>query len=276
MQTFNRFKSAGVTALIIFFTLLSFQKTIAQDDTLNVKYNTNPLYKYSSLDDISEIKFSDDESEMIFTFTDATTTTETVSSIVEITLDVSILGGGDPLAGLLAAMAVSTGWNMISVPLELDDMTKVTLFPTAVSKAWWYNNGYVEADILEKGKAYWLKFDAPVTSQLRGTRFSGTVPVNSGWNMVGPYNDNIDTASIVYDNPNIKQSNYWGYNNGYFAEDILEANKGYWVKLSTGGTLDINGELAKAARDEPVTNNNDWGRIIISDNSEKEVTLYAC
>ena len=175
---------------------------------------------------------------------------------------------------LYSEVLLSNGWNMISVPLQVDDMSKETLFPTAVSRAWWYNNGYVGEDILSQGRGYWLKYDNPDTTELWGTRFDGTIPVRSGWNMVGPYDYNVDTSLIVYTPANIRLSKFWGYSNGYIAESILKSGKGYWIKISEDGILDLSGALAKTNVKENLAEKNEWGSIQITDNADRTMTLY--
>ncbi len=43
---------------------------------------------------------------------------------------------------------VYSGWNLVSVPILSEDMSKSFLFPTAVSPVYGYNNGYYTVDTL--------------------------------------------------------------------------------------------------------------------------------
>ncbi|MBI4811066.1 MAG: DUF1573 domain-containing protein, partial [Ignavibacteriales bacterium] len=52
-------------------------------------------------------------------------------------------------------MIVSSGWNMISLPVKPTDGRKDILFPTSISKAFAYEGSYVQKDTLENGAGYW-------------------------------------------------------------------------------------------------------------------------
>ena len=83
-------------------------------------------------------------------------------------------------------VAVSGGWNLISIPLAVPDWRKNVLFPNAISDAYGYERGYVQQETLQFGKGYWLKFATPETIAIAGTWDGAeTVTVNPGWNMIG-------------------------------------------------------------------------------------------
>lgn len=135
---------------------------------------------------------------------------------------------------------VGNSWNIISVPLLAADMSVSALFPGAASQAFAYNNGYVATSTLVNGKGYWLKFVGPNTFSTCGD--SPTPPdiaVNAGWNMIGPFDTDVNTSSITSTPPGIVASGYFGFNNGYVGATTIVSGKGYWVKTSQAGTLHI-------------------------------------
>lgn len=78
-------------------------------------------------------------------------------------------------------------WNILSVPVTAQNMTKGNLFPTATSNAFWFDGQeYVARDTLEVGKGYWLKFAADSSTTVIGSkRDSLVIPVTQGWNLIG-------------------------------------------------------------------------------------------
>lgn len=134
---------------------------------------------------------------------------------------------------------IVSGWNLISIPLLSNDMTKETLFPNANSFAFTYNNGYEIEDTLQGGKGYWLQFpDSGVTS-VCGTLFGNTIDLAQGWNIVGVYDTPVPTNNIVTNPPNIIATYFFGLNDGYVIADTLFPGKGYWVRTNNSGTIDL-------------------------------------
>ncbi len=145
------------------------------------------------------------------------------------------------------SVPVSTGWNMTSVPLLASDMNYNILFPGIASQAFKYQNGYIPVQVLSNGAGYWMKFNSPGNYVIQGTPYQPEwINVTQGWNMIGPFTQNIPVSSILTNPPGIINSNFFGYENGYVTKDTLKVGKGYWI-LATGA-----GYLYKATGDNPV------------------------
>ncbi|MBI5475263.1 MAG: fibronectin type III domain-containing protein [Ignavibacteriales bacterium] len=133
---------------------------------------------------------------------------------------------------------LQSGWNFISLPLDVPNPTKVELFPTAESDAFVYNSGYTRRDSLEMGIGYWLKFGAAQEVNISGIpRISDTIDVHEGWNMVGALSVPISVKNISGNVSGIITSQFYEYQNGYLANDTLRPGFGYWVKLNQSGKL---------------------------------------
>jgi hypothetical protein len=119
-------------------------------------------------------------------------------------------------------------------------MSVGALFPDAASPAYGFNNGYVSATTLSVGKGYWLKFNSAKTYTISGSAVRPTnIAVNAGWNIIGPFDFDFATSSITSTPSGIVVSPYYGYSNGYTTATMLGIGKGYWVKVSQGGTLSL-------------------------------------
>ncbi len=143
---------------------------------------------------------------------------------------------------------VSSGWNLISIPIETLVKTKNGLFPNSSSFAYGYINNYVIRDTLEPGYGYWLKFDNGQEVQLSGSSINQiSVPLRSGWNLIGSLNGSIPVNSLSTSPPGIITGYIYGYGPNYFIATHLEKGRGYWVKSNANGTLNLNLNFSKLA-----------------------------
>ena len=142
------------------------------------------------------------------------------------------------------AMDLDVSWNMVSVPLIVTDYSKDALFPTAVSSAFGYSGSYQIYDTLIPNKGYWLKFDSAQSVNISGYDImSGSVAVELGWNMIGSISVPIPASSITSNPPGIVTSEFFGYNGSYYGADTLLPGKGFWVRVSTPGVLNLSAAL---------------------------------
>jgi hypothetical protein len=129
-------------------------------------------------------------------------------------------------------------WNMVSVPLAVEDYRKSSLFPVASSAAFAFDAGYAAKETLEQGVGYWLKFPGIDTVTLFGTGLAlDTVDVSEGWNMIGSIGSPAATSAIEEIPPGIVVSPYFGYNGSYSIIDTILPSRACWVKVSAGGKL---------------------------------------
>ncbi|MCX8009599.1 MAG: hypothetical protein N3A61_00455, partial [Ignavibacteria bacterium] len=167
-------------------------------------------------------------------------------------------------------------WNLFSIPITVSNMSVDSLLTGKSSPAYSYNNGYQSVDTIKNGYGYWVKFPSSKTLNLTGTSVSNkTISVNQGWNLIGPFNNNVPIGSITSTPPNIIASNFYGYNNGYFVASELNPGIGYWIKVSQNGTLNLPTTLMKSVEFGAMNAELDGaGKIIISDANGKEMVLY--
>lgn len=135
-------------------------------------------------------------------------------------------------------VSYNRGWNIISVPLIVDDNRKITIFPTATSEAFAYVGGYSIKTNLENGVGYWLKFREPENVEFVGEPIStDTIEVNTGWNLIGSISDTVAVNSIIQDPSNIIISKFYTFEGMYVEANQIIPGKGYWVKVNRQGKL---------------------------------------
>jgi hypothetical protein len=143
-------------------------------------------------------------------------------------------------ASTIFGLNVAASWNMISVPVLVNDYNKATIFPTSTSHPFYFNNGYIPKDTLQKGLGYWLKFPSSQTVNVQGTSlFLDVINVNAQWNMIGTISYPVLTTDVTPVPPVTIQSYYFGFTPsvGYTKVDTLKPGYAYWVKVNTGGML---------------------------------------
>lgn len=169
-------------------------------------------------------------------------------------------------------VAFISGWNLLSVPVLASNMSAAYLFPSAASPAFGYNDGYVLSDILNNDYGYWVKFSQEGMVNICGNRIDGIIPVMAGWNIIGGNDTSVAVSQITSNPPGIVETFFFGYNGGYSTASSLEPGKGYWVRTSESGELNLNTSAQKNSASETVNGI----EIIITDASgDKAVLLLA-
>jgi hypothetical protein len=100
-------------------------------------------------------------------------------------------------------LALKPGWNLIGVPLTLDDDSLDALFGDArLIALYQYSTaaGYTVPAEVTPGRAYWAFANAAFSLELSGAPASGGVPLTYGWNLVAPYTDSpnpMDGTTVI-------------------------------------------------------------------------------
>jgi len=140
---------------------------------------------------------------------------------------------------------ILTGWNLLSLPLLVNDYRKSLLYPNASSVAFTYDSSYKTRDTLKNGVGYWIKFPAQKVVEFTGTSIAAeTVNVTAGWNMIGSISKPIAVSAISIMPAGIITSQFFGYNISYFTADSILPGKGYWVKVNQAGQLVLSSSSA--------------------------------
>ncbi len=157
---------------------------------------------------------------------------------------ISNAAGGSPADSGLAPFTIVVdpdllgGWNMVSVPVRPDDFLKDSLFPTSVSRAYAYANGYSVRDTLSNGISFWLKFNGPEFTDLTGESvLTDSVNLLPGWNMIGSISHPVPVDGVIERPPGLLSSLIYGYRKGYTVADTIIPGRGYWVKAGSAGSI---------------------------------------
>ena len=139
------------------------------------------------------------------------------------------------------------GWNLVSVPSDVQDHTKSSLFPDAVSDAFAFRAGYVVDSALADGAGYWLKFPANDTVSVSGfIRHKTVIDVSEGWNLIGSVSASVPAEGVTSEPPDIIGSQLWAYQGGYVGAGTVFPGKAYWVKVKQDGKLILDARMMTA------------------------------
>lgn len=136
---------------------------------------------------------------------------------------------------------ISKGWNFISIPMKLKNMSFKSIFPSAISNAFLNTNlGYKSMDSAEVGKAYWIEFSQESITEIKGEVIEFPISLNKGWNTIGLFHYNLSVAEIKT-NPEFIITGIFGINNSqYYSTNVFEPGKGYQVYSEEDGFLVLN------------------------------------
>jgi hypothetical protein len=172
-------------------------------------------------------------------------------------------------------------WNLISVGRQQIPASTgynvSALFPTAVTSAFSYANGYHPAGYLVPGTGYWIKFPTATTTFPIGPPIAAdTISVNAGWNLIGAIGSSISTSAVHPKIHNNGFSNYYGYNRGYVVATTLNPWQGYWVKVDSTDTLYEEGGSKSSPKTAPKVASPVAGfsSVTLSDGKGNSQTLY--
>jgi PKD repeat protein len=136
-------------------------------------------------------------------------------------------------------VSVNSGWNMLGLPLAVDNGHYLTLFPDAVPNTLYgFDQTYFLTDTLRLGKGYWLRFSAGEVVPLEGypvTTYS--IPLKQGWNMISGISCDVALSDVGDPGGIIIPNTLFGFNQVYFLADTLKRGKAYWIRAGANDTI---------------------------------------
>jgi|GEM_PF-3367682 len=120
---------------------------------------------------------------------------------------------------------IEEGWNIVSIPLLLSDMSVSNLFPNATSSAFGFDGAYQATSTLENAKGYWIKFSAAESIPVTGSDASANITLSQGWNLVGPFQAEIPVSGITTNPAGIITSQFFKFSDGYSPVSVLHRGR---------------------------------------------------
>ena len=134
-----------------------------------------------------------------------------------------------------------SGWNLVGLPLEVEDSSYEILFPESVDGTLYsFTTGYVLEIELLVGMGYWLRFSGDGISTITGLSVDNMeINLLEGWNLISGITELVDVNNIIDPSGIIIQDTFYGFGNGYENVDVLVPSEGYWVRTSGAGAITL-------------------------------------
>jgi len=135
-------------------------------------------------------------------------------------------------------ITLQSGWNMVSVPLVMQDMLTSQVFPGAVAVYTWNpsTKSYEAPAYIEPEKAYWVAVTVETPRPWHGVPVSAwDSPIAAGWNMMGSvYSTEPAAVESLGDEPPesiLRNAIYrWDpLSKSYEPATAIERGIGYWL-----------------------------------------------
>ena len=180
---------------------------------------------------------------------------------------------------------VTNGWNMVSIPgLNTPDQNVNTwwTYRDGGANVFKYSGGYQSVTDAIPGTGYWMKHSGDRTYNTGDEWPAGGIQVvahdplsgATGWNLIGGYELSAGTAGITTIPSGLQSGPVYKYSGGYQVATTLDPGYGYWMKLTGAGQIVIPEAFAKGTEPREYFPE-DWGKIIITDATGINYTLYA-
>ena len=134
----------------------------------------------------------------------------------------------------------SSGWNIVGLPLEVEDASYSILFPESIEGTLYsFNGAYDPATNLINGEGYWLRFNEAGSTTISGTPINElTISLNEGWNLISGISIPLIISDIQDPDGIIISGTVYGFASGsYSNEEIIEPGKGYWLRANSSGNI---------------------------------------
>jgi len=145
-------------------------------------------------------------------------------------------------AVLMSSMSIGyfTAWNMVGLPLSVEDSGYQALFPNAQSGSLYSFDGiYQEQESLEPGVGYLLRMNIEDNVPFTGFLIDElTVDLSSGWNLFSGLSSSI-SSDAVYSNDIVQSGTIYGLDGLYYSAETIDPGRGYWVRATEDGEITI-------------------------------------
>ena len=133
-----------------------------------------------------------------------------------------------------------SGWNMVGLPLEVEDTYYQTLFSNAFNNALYsFDGSYSPVEYLIPGTGYLIRLSEGGIVEFSGiTMDELTLSLTEGWNLVSGISTLVD-ADLLYSSGLVVTGGIYGYDGSYFNADIIDPGRGYWVRASNDGEITL-------------------------------------
>ena len=161
--------------------------------------------------------------------------------------------GGPPTIDI--EVSYSADWNLVSLPVSVDNNDVEVIFPNAVENSLYSFDGqYNVEDQLNPGEGYWIRFENDNINSFTGYEIHELIiSVNEGWNLIGGLSNSIDLGTGIIDPDEIiTPGTVYGFiDGGYENISMLNPGYGYWIRSLEDGEITLTSTPTSLSRKFP-------------------------
>lgn len=153
---------------------------------------------------------------------------------------------GDSTSTITRSITTEDGWNLVSVPVQVENPAFGTVFPACTTGFIFEpGTGYQPVDEEESipvGRGVFAQCQTDTTT-VTGPPAPPAVSVGAGWQIIGVFEDTIAVDAVTSAPANLIVSNFFAMSptEGYESVTTLHPGNAYWVKTAGPGTLHFSG-----------------------------------
>jgi len=132
------------------------------------------------------------------------------------------------------------GWNIVGLPLEVEDPSYLIIFPDAIENTFFsFDGAYTPGSFMIEGEGYWLRFESAGNTTITGNSINElTISLNEGWNLISGVSTPLNISDIQDPDGIIISGTVYGFTSGsYLNTENIEPGKGYWVRANNSGSI---------------------------------------
>ena len=145
------------------------------------------------------------------------------------------------LADTSVSIHMSTGWNLVGLPVQGLNPNYLSVFPEATEGTLYsFTNSYQSVFELTAGEGYWLHFMQEGETLITGNPIDEvTIYLEGGWNLISGTTSSIQVSDIDDPEELIIPGTIYTFDGVYVNSSFLEPGKAYWLYSNGSGALSL-------------------------------------
>tara|TARA_B100001971_G_scaffold150948_1_gene140050 strand:+ start:37 stop:699 length:663 start_codon:yes stop_codon:yes gene_type:complete len=149
----------------------------------------------------------------------------------------------ETLADTSVSIHISTGWNLVGLPVHVMEPNYLSVFPEATEGTLYsFTNSYQSVFELTVGEGYWLHFAEEGETVVTGNPIDEvTIYLEGGWNLISGTTSSIQVSDIDDPEGLIVPGTIYTFDGVYVNSSVLEPGKAYWLNSNGSGSVSLSG-----------------------------------
>ena len=136
---------------------------------------------------------------------------------------------------------VNSGWNMVGLPLNVENSNYENLFLNSVTNTLFSFNGqYIQEENLVPGIGYWIRITDEGNVSISGQAINElSISLMEGWNLIAGISTPVNVQNIIDPDGLIIPGTVYGFEDGYTETETMDPGYGYWLRSSGEGEITL-------------------------------------